>query len=378
MKKALRALVIGSFFIFCSQFNAVFAQGSLTPPGAPAPTMKTLAQVEPRTPIASLPYTITNSGSYYVTTNLNGVGSQNGIVINAGNVVVDLCGFTLRGGPNSLSAVYLGAVTNVTVRNGTVTEWGRMGVDASTGGPHQMVFENLTVFQNGSDGMSTEAGSFVSRCSFFSNVLTGITCFGGQIVDCMASTNGTYGISAVNCTVRGSRSEFNRGGGISIGQSTLIDCTAEHNSTIGILGNGGINEVRRCRACSNGALAGIYMAGGASGLVSDCISVTNIGWGIEIFGTGVFVIGNNCVGNSAGGISIQNSYNRIEGNNVLTQARIIGIQVPSNSYSNNVIVRNSVGGGGNNSFNYSVSLNNDMAPAGSVSGASNPFANISN
>jgi hypothetical protein len=29
----------------------LYAQGSLTPPGAPAATMKTLAQIEPRTPI---------------------------------------------------------------------------------------------------------------------------------------------------------------------------------------------------------------------------------------------------------------------------------------------------------------------------------------
>ena len=30
------------------QLTTAFAQGSLTPPGAPAPTMKTLAQIEPR------------------------------------------------------------------------------------------------------------------------------------------------------------------------------------------------------------------------------------------------------------------------------------------------------------------------------------------
>ena len=34
------------------------AQGPLTPPGAPAPTMKTLAQVEPRIAITNAPYTI--------------------------------------------------------------------------------------------------------------------------------------------------------------------------------------------------------------------------------------------------------------------------------------------------------------------------------
>jgi hypothetical protein len=50
--------------------STVFAQGSLTSPGAPAPTMKTLAQIEPRTPISSAPFTISVPGSYYLTTNL--------------------------------------------------------------------------------------------------------------------------------------------------------------------------------------------------------------------------------------------------------------------------------------------------------------------
>jgi hypothetical protein len=41
------------------------AQGSLTPPpGAPAPTMKTLDQIEARTPISSAPFTISAPGSY--------------------------------------------------------------------------------------------------------------------------------------------------------------------------------------------------------------------------------------------------------------------------------------------------------------------------
>jgi hypothetical protein len=50
------------------QFSTCSAQGSLTPPGAPAPAMKTLAQIEPRTPIASAPFTISAPGSYYLTT----------------------------------------------------------------------------------------------------------------------------------------------------------------------------------------------------------------------------------------------------------------------------------------------------------------------
>ena len=50
------------------------AQGPLTPPGAPAPTMKTLAQVEPRIAITNVPFTINRPGSYYLTTNLTSTG----------------------------------------------------------------------------------------------------------------------------------------------------------------------------------------------------------------------------------------------------------------------------------------------------------------
>src|SRR5689334_14686480 len=94
-------LKLAAFGLLLSTLNACLstchAQGSLTPPGAPAPTMKTLSQVEPRTPISSLPYTITNPGSFYVTTNLNYSGAGNGITVSSGNVTIDLNGFTLQG-----------------------------------------------------------------------------------------------------------------------------------------------------------------------------------------------------------------------------------------------------------------------------------------
>src|SRR6266404_9548087 len=98
---------------------STFAQGSLTPPGAPGATMKTLAQIEPRTPISSLPYNITNAGSYYLTTNLTGLSGTNGIMISANHVVLDLAGFALSGVPGATIGVNLPATqTNLLVRNG--------------------------------------------------------------------------------------------------------------------------------------------------------------------------------------------------------------------------------------------------------------------
>ncbi|MDB6125709.1 MAG: hypothetical protein JWQ71_4702 [Pedosphaera sp.] len=78
-------------------FSSSFGQGSLTPPGAPAPTMKSLDQIEARTIITSLPYVITNAGSYYLTGNLTGVAGTNGITIIVDNVSIDLNGFSYTG-----------------------------------------------------------------------------------------------------------------------------------------------------------------------------------------------------------------------------------------------------------------------------------------
>src|SRR5262245_21580150 len=77
------------------QLSTAFAQGSLTPPGAPAPTMKTLDQIEPRTPIASMPFIINQPGSYYIVSNLTQSAAANGILITVNNVTLDLNGFVL-------------------------------------------------------------------------------------------------------------------------------------------------------------------------------------------------------------------------------------------------------------------------------------------
>src|SRR5215831_11960234 len=122
MKIKLTVLVTCSL-LFAVSFR-VLAQGSLTPPGAPAPTMKTLTQIEPRTPISSLPFTINTPGSYYLTTNLNTTVS-NAIVIATSGVTLDLNGFTLSStvanAANGGTAILINSgLSELTILNGHI------------------------------------------------------------------------------------------------------------------------------------------------------------------------------------------------------------------------------------------------------------------
>src|SRR5829696_360730 len=166
-----------------------FGQGALTPPGAPAPTMKTLAQIEPRAPISSVPFMITNSGSYYLTTNLVGT-SGHGIVISNSNVTVDLGGFTLRGGTGSGIIVPV-LCSNVWIRNGTVRDWGFNGLSnviAAASG-----VENVSSVNNGRDGISLSTGAVVRACVVISSGARGILVGPNSLVESCTVTDSGAG-----------------------------------------------------------------------------------------------------------------------------------------------------------------------------------------
>ena len=109
------------------------AQGSLTPPaGPPVASMKTLDQVEARTPlVAGAPgvaidgagtITISQPGSYYLTRNVTITTNVNGIEINA-DATVDLNGFGIIGTAAAITtgdAITIATGANATVRNGFI------------------------------------------------------------------------------------------------------------------------------------------------------------------------------------------------------------------------------------------------------------------
>ncbi len=127
----IAAAVCGLFLTMKSGF----AQGSLTPPGPPGPTMTslsqvqtTLTQVEPRRPIPGAPFYIVQPGSYYLTTNLT-VANGDAIDINTNGVTLDLNGFTISSTGAYGTAILLNIYnpftgignSDITISNGHIT-----------------------------------------------------------------------------------------------------------------------------------------------------------------------------------------------------------------------------------------------------------------
>ncbi|MCE5186511.1 MAG: right-handed parallel beta-helix repeat-containing protein [Planctomycetaceae bacterium] len=98
--------------------------GNLEPSAPPTSgTMKPLDQIEPRTAITTVPFTISTSGSCYLAGDL--VSTSSGIMVNADDVTIDFCGFAIVGpGTANYSGVDMFNRKNVEIRNGTLRAFG--------------------------------------------------------------------------------------------------------------------------------------------------------------------------------------------------------------------------------------------------------------
>jgi hypothetical protein len=134
---------IGLFVCLFCLWSFVKA-GDLNPPAAPGSTMKTLDEVEPRTPIhqSDIPLTITVSGSYYLAEDVSLAGAGKCIQVNADDVTIDLGGFVMAGSDSASSyGVYMNGRSNVEIRNGTIRDFytGIGEYDSANGKNHQVL-----------------------------------------------------------------------------------------------------------------------------------------------------------------------------------------------------------------------------------------------
>ena len=180
--------------------------GSLTPPAGPvSPTMKTLDEVEARTPIDSLPgdasakHVITQPGSYYLTADLQGVSGRHGVVVQADDVTIDLNGFTMIGDSGVNEAIIVtGLRRSLTIRNGHIRGW-RGGVVTFSGpgdGALHTVLERLTISGCTKDGALVGAGAIVRDCLMHANSASGVRAEGTNILIERTSmrSNGMFGL----------------------------------------------------------------------------------------------------------------------------------------------------------------------------------------
>ncbi len=300
-KPALAALLLLS--TLNPQLSTCFAQGSLTPPGAPGPTMKTLAQIEPRTPISSAPYTISSPGSYYLTTNLT-VSSGGAITIATNGVTLDLSGFTIAS--TAASATGYGIRLNNRLRDlaifnghivGGVTNNGS-GVYSGSGFSYGIVYS-----------ASSPANVLVSRVSVS----------GCQVYAIFLSTGDSTVVEA--CTVR-------TVGGVGIYASTIKSCSAIDCGSSAISGD----LVSDCRGQCSGSADGLdattalnCYGSSSSGYGLDAITAQNCD-GISSSGYGLYAgTAQNCYGYSSSGQGLsattaQNCYGYSGGSGVALYA----------------------------------------------------------
>lgn len=236
----LRSTILVVASVALTAITLVALAGPLDPPaGPPAPTFKTLDEVEARTPISG-PTTINQPGSYYLTQNIT-VASGNAINITAGNVTLDLNGFTIDGSTTANSGVRVATPANaapVTIRNGSLRRFSFTGIESTNNAT--IVVESITTTNN-AIGISASGNAVVRDVIAANNSSTGVIVEAmGLIENTLAQSNGADGFSVVSGTLRNSIARANNAVGFRLGvfvnpelRVVLVDCIAEANAENG-------------------------------------------------------------------------------------------------------------------------------------------------
>ena len=305
---------------FSPRLSTCFAQGTLTPPGAPAPTMKTLQQIEPRTPISSVPFSILNSGSYYLTDNLD-VSYGDAIFISANNVTLDLNGFTIRCFDSTNGSVGIRIDTSpfvefhdITILNGHLVGYGLI----YSGGVYSGSGFGYGIYSAGAPRNVRIAGVSVSGCL---NDGIKLNLNSSSVESCVIATVGGNGIyasvvsrcAAYQCGVNG------------IFANTVSDSYGSSPSGYGIFAQ----VANNCCATSSNGIA-MYLQRTANNCYGECVNPAASGSGL------LTAIANNCYGfayGSGNGIYAFDSADNCTGRSTSGIGLVASVAVECSGYS---------------------------------------------
>jgi hypothetical protein len=311
--------------------TSIFAQGSLTPSGTPGPTMKSLDQIAPRTPISSLPFTISSGGGYYLTKSLN-IASGDAITITVSGVTLDLNGFEItstEGSPAHSGILINSGLRNIRITNGqirgNVTLSGSTfsgsgfanGIQTTGTAPVNAHVLDVSVAGCLSNGINLGASGLVEACTVSVIGGTGITA--DNVIYSNAYNFGSVGIqagaSATGCYVTSSASPFY---GISA-DDLVTGCVASCNAS----SSQGAIETQVARDCWASANSGAG-DGLLANIAENCFGASfGTGSGIHCFNSAI-----NCQGLSsagAAGVNVTGSALNCYGTNGGSGSNAIGL-----------------------------------------------------
>lgn len=266
------------------------------------------------------PSLINAPGNYTLIDDLVIPANQNGIIIDADNVILELNSRSISGLMNSLNAILIiNNHTNITIRNGIIRNMGGNGIFVNSR-IQGLVISNIRLANNNGNGISVASGRncIVQDCFAINNRLNGIAffnsgtiisqtilislaltsfnggdgiqlngCFNSFLFDCLSHNNNNNGFSQLV----GNRIAFNRcqannnntHGFLSTGNNhNFVTCIASNNRLQGFLINGGQQNIRECEAKSNGNNG--FQVDGNNNILIDSTSSNNTGNGFTIMG----------------------------------------------------------------------------------------------
>lgn len=280
-----RLLLSAAGLAGAAAFARLAHAGPLDPPAGPvAPTGVTLSDVaarasataqgvaEPRTPISAQTtpsdsiflYVIAAPGSYYLTGDITAGAA---IRIQADDVTLDLCGFTLRAADAGFGAGVNVVGNRVSIRNGSIVGF-QYGVYASSSRTDTVVEDLRTNCT--ARGVMLSNRSIARRCVCVGSS-TGIETSANNsvVADCIVAGPGDVGIWA--------------------NSSCIVERCHVSGVNRGIVASGQANRIVACTAVSN---TGLGISAGSDALVQDCLTAFNSGGASA---TGVGILGGNNV-----------------------------------------------------------------------------------